>query len=612
MNLFQWNDKHMAKNNQFHLFKIRRFAPFFWTQFLGAFNDNVFKNALVIYIGYQSTLNIQQSDTLINICQGLFILPFFLFSATAGLLADKYEKSLLIRYIKLCEIGIMLLAAIAFYNRNIHLLVITLFILGTQAAFFGPVKYAILPQNLKDKELMGGNGLVEMGTFIAILVGTIFGGIAIALPHYSIQAIACVTIGLALLGWRISCLIPNTPPADPTIKMNWNIIKQNWINFRYASERRDVLIGIIGNSWFWFFGMVFFAQVTNYAKVDLGGNEHIVTLLLTVLSVGIGIGSILCDRLALHKIELGLIPLGSIGVTLFAIDLFLANPQSALTQNIDIQVFLMSWSHWRVLADLLLIGIFGGLYIVPLYAMIQQRSKAQYRSRIIAASNMINAFFMVISTLYAIVLLNYGYSISQLFLFTGILNAIVATALYLAMPEFIMRFIVWIWMFVKYQIKTTDLDKHLPEERGALLIYQYTSYYDMLILMAAIPRPIRFIAPNELYAKPLLRFLLNTARAIKVPFIQDSVKQEIYSEITTAVAEGDLVAIFRGDAISQNKNTEILAVEMDNLIKHSLIPVIPILLDKKVKGRVNQSYGKTILNFLCFMRTYVQVSVDKR
>ncbi|MFN7098182.1 MAG: MFS transporter, partial [Gammaproteobacteria bacterium] len=342
------------------------------------------------------------------------------------------------------EIGIMLLAAIAFFMQNVPMLITVLFLLGTQASFFGPAKYAIIPQHLEDSELIGGNGLVEMGTFVAILVGTIFGGLAIALPHFAIATIAFTTISLAVLGWAVSCYIPIAAAPDPTQKINWNIVQQSWINIQLARENRSVFLSILGNSWFWFFGMVFFAQITNFAKVNLGGNEHIVTLLLVMFSVGIGIGSMLCERLSGHKVELGLIPFGSLGLTLFGIDLYFANPGIATAHNIGVMAFFVSFSNWRVLTDLLLLGIFGGFYIVPLYAVIQQRSAPEHRARIIAASNILNALFMVVSSIYAIILLDIGLTIPQLFLLTALLNAVVAIYIYTRMPEFVLRFKAWI------------------------------------------------------------------------------------------------------------------------------------------------------------------------
>lgn len=599
----------MSVNNQFELLKIRRFAPFFWTQFLGAFNDNVFKNALVIFIAFQATISATKSDTLINICQGLFILPFFLFSATAGQIADKYEKSHLIRYVKLLEIAIMILAAIAFFLQNVPLLIITLFLLGTQATFFGPVKYAILPQHLYDNELIGGNGLVEMGTFIAILVGTLFGGVAIALPHFGIATIAIVTIGLAILGWAVSRYIPTATAADPDLKISWNVFKQSWRNIQFARENRGVFLSILGNSWFWFFGMVFFAQITNYAKINLGGNEHIVTLLLIMFSVGIGIGSVLCEKLSGHKVEIGLIPFGSIGLTVFAVDLYFANKGVSSVHDMGVQAFFSIAQHWRVLADLLLLGVFGGFYIVPLYAVIQQRSAAKHRSRIIAASNIINAFFMVISSVYAIVLLDIGLTIPQLFLLTAVLNALVAVYIYSLMPEFVMRFMVWLWISVMYRVKQENVAEVIPEEGPAIIVCNHISYVDALILMASIRRPIRFVMYHKIFNIPVLRFIFKTAKAIPIaPAKEDAaLKAKAMDEIAAALNNGELVGIFPEGGITYDGKIQAFRPGIEEIIKRTPVPVIPMALHGLWGSFFSRKYGYAMSHFPKRIRSKIQL-----
>jgi 1-acyl-sn-glycerol-3-phosphate acyltransferase len=599
----------MAVNNQFDLLKIRRFAPFFWTQFLGAFNDNVFKNALVIFIAFQATISTSKSDTLINICQGLFILPFFLFSATAGQIADKYEKSRLIRYVKLLEIIIMMLAAVAFYMQSVPLLITTLFLLGTQATFFGPVKYAILPQHLYDTELIGGNGLVEMGTFVAILVGTLFGGVAIALPHFGIATIALATISFAVLGWAVSRYIPVAAAADPELKISWNVFKQSWRNIQFARENRGVFLSVLGNSWFWFFGMVFFAQITNYAKINLGGNEHIVTLLLIMFSVGIGIGSILCERLSGHKVEIGLIPFGSIGLTLFAVDLYFANPGLSSVHDIGVATFFSTFQHWRVLFDLLLLGVFGGFYIVPLYAVIQQRSAPKHRSRIIAAANILNAFFMVISSIYAIVLLNLGLTIPQLFLLTAVLNALVAVYIYSLMPEFVMRFMVWIWISILYRVKLENVEKNIPEEGPAVLVCNHVSYVDALILMASIRRPIRFVMYHKIFNIPVLRFIFKTAKAIPIaPAKEDAaLKDKAMDEIATALKNGELVGIFPEGGITYDGKIQSFKPGIAEIIKRTPVPVIPLALHGLWGSFFSRKYGFAMSHMPRRIRAKIQL-----
>jgi MFS family permease len=312
----------MAEQSQFVLLKQRRFGPFFLTQFLGAFNDNVFKNALVILIAYQSaTAGMADSNTWINISAGLFILPFFLFSATSGQLADKYEKSTLIRRVKLLEILIMAAAAVGFCLGNLYLLMGLLFLMGVQSTLFGPVKYGILPQHLRDEELVGGNGMVEMGTYLAILLGTIFGGILIGLDKGALL-VSITTVAIACLGYLSSWGIPVASPVDPELRINWNPVSETWRIFQFTRQNRTVFLSILGISWFWFLGAAYLAQLPNYTKLTLGGTEQVVTLLLTLFSLGIGVGSLLCERLSGRKVELGLVPFGSIGLTLFGIDVF--------------------------------------------------------------------------------------------------------------------------------------------------------------------------------------------------------------------------------------------------------------------------------------------------
>ena len=393
----------MTQESQFSLLKQRRFAPFFWVQFLGAFNDNVYKNALVIMLAFQvGSLSAQESNTLINLSAGLFILPFFLFSATSGQLADKYEKSRLIRYVVLIELGLMCLGAFGFYWKSVGLLLFTLFLGGVQSALFGPVKYAFLPQHLEPEEIVGGNGLVEMGTFVAILLGTILGGVLIAEEPIGTTLVSITTIVVAAAGYAMSRFIPNSPPPAPELRINWNPITETMRNLRFARGDRTVFLSMLGISWFWFYGATFLAQFPSYSKEVLGGDESVVTLLLTLFSIGIGTGSLLCERLSGHKIELGLVPFGSIGLTVFAIDLYFAAQGLGAHATADWLGFLGLDGAVRVVADLLLIGVFGGFFIVPLYALIQLRSEPSHRSRIIAGNNILNALFMVGSALFAI------------------------------------------------------------------------------------------------------------------------------------------------------------------------------------------------------------------
>ena len=425
----------------FGLLRLSRFGPFFLTQFLGAFNDNVYKNALVVLLAFNASRYTTLSPgVLINLCAGLFILPFFLFSATAGQLADKYEKSQLIRLTKLLEIAVMLLGGLAFAFDSLALMLCALFLMGTQSALFGPVKYAILPQHLQEDELIGGNALVEAGTFVAILTGTLAGGILISVADGPLL-VSATTLILAALGYVASRRIPLAPPAAPGLSLNWNGFSEIRRSFGFIRRERSVFLAIVGVSWFWFYGAVFLSQFPVYAKDVLGGDEQAVVLLLTLFSIGIGIGSLLCERLSRGHLEPGLVPIGAIGLTVFALDLWWGSagiPVHAGEAR-ALREVLSQPATLRALFDLTAIGIFGGLFIVPLYTLVQLRSEPDERSRVIAGNNILNALFMVVAAGMGAGLLAAGLSVPQLFLVTALLNGVMALYIFRAAPEFIHR-----------------------------------------------------------------------------------------------------------------------------------------------------------------------------
>ena len=392
--------------SQFGLLATRRFAPFFWTQFFGAFNDNVFKNTLVLFIAYKMSSELaSHSNILVNLAAGLLILPFFIISATAGQISDKYEKSMIIRYIKIAEVIIAVLAAWAFYYNNITCLMILLFLIGCQAAFFGPVKYSIIPQHLQGMEIVGGNALVESGTFVAILLGTITGGFIAQADNGNLW-VGIVMIALALAGWLSSRMIPYAEAESPELKLDTNIFTQTCRTIKIPMERRSIFLSILGIAWFWALGLAYLSQLPNYTKHVLHGSEQVVTLLLTMFSIGIGAGSLLCERLSGRTIEIGLVPLGSLGLSIFGIDLVFASPSPPVSQNLmDLCTFLSIPGSMRIMIDLMMIGIFGGIYIVPLYSMIQVRTRPEVRSQVIAANNIMGALFMVAASAVAVLML---------------------------------------------------------------------------------------------------------------------------------------------------------------------------------------------------------------
>ncbi len=566
--------------NQFALMRQRRFVPFFWTQFLGAGNDNIYKNALVIFVAFHAIgMSSLDTNTLVNLAAGNFILPFVLFSATAGQLADKYDKARLIRWIKLLEIVIMLIGLAGFWQRNLTLLFVALGLLGVHSTLFGPVKYAILPQTLESRELIGGNGLVEMGTFVAILLGTILGGLLVAVqPNGPVMA-GTAAVVVAVAGWAISRAIPSTPAVAPDLRINWNPVTESWQNLRFAHGNRVVWLSMLGISWFWFYGATFLTQFPNFAKDILGGDEHVVTLLLALFSVGIGTGSLLCERLSGHKVELGLVPFGSIGLTVFAVDLWLATRGMHATGVTGVGAFLVAPGHWRVVADLVLIGLFAGFYIVPLYALIQERSAASHRSRIIAANNILNAVFMVASAGVAIALLGAGVSIPGLFLVTGILNAVVAIYIYTLVPEFLMRFLAWLLIHTVYRVTEEGLH-NVPENGPCIVVCNHVSYVDAIVIAASVRRPMRFIMDHRIFQVPVLSWLFRTLRAIPVASAKEdpALKESAFKTAADALRNGEIVAIFPEGRLTEDGEMGPFRAGIERMLAETPVPVVPMAL----------------------------------
>lgn len=427
---------------QFHLLATRRFGPFFVTQFLGAFNDNLFKNALVVLLTFQSAQwTTLAPEVLANVAAGLFILPFFLFSATAGQLADKYDKARLARLVKALEIGIVLIAAAGFALHSLTVLLGALFLLGLHSTLFGPVKYAMLPQQLRPQELVGGNALIEAGTFVAILVGTLAGGVLAALPG-GVVWVAVGALAVAVAGYLVSRAIPPAPPPVPDLPISLNPLTETWRNLGFARQHRSVWLAIIAISWFWLYGALLLAQFPALARNVLGGGEASVTLLLATFTIGIGVGSLLCEKLSGHQVEIGLIPIGALGMTLFGLDFALAAPATPWgtpAHPATLTHLLGEPGLWRLLADLVLLGGFGGLFCVPLYAQMQQDSPVEVRARIIAANNILNALFMVVGALIAGTLLGHGLGIPQLFLGAALANGLMLVILCWREPELLRR-----------------------------------------------------------------------------------------------------------------------------------------------------------------------------
>ncbi|MDR0779206.1 MAG: MFS transporter [Pseudomonadales bacterium] len=437
-----------GKASSFTLLRERRFAPLFVTQFLGAFNDNAYKNVLIVLFSFNAaawtTLPVA---VLVNLVLGLLMLPFFLFSATAGQLADKFDKARLARWVKALEILIIVIAALGFWLHNLFVLLGSLLLLGLHSTLFGPIKYAILPQHLRATELVAGNALVEAGTFVAILLGTLSGGLLAGVEHGALWVMGLCLL-MACVGFYTSCHIPTAPAPVPELKIAFNPLRETWRCIGLARQERSVFLSILALSWFWLYGATLLTQVPIYTRTVLGGDESSVTLLLAVFCVGIGAGSLLCDKLTHRRgklVEPGLVPLGALGMLIFGIDLAFATPTPTLGENLPLSVLLSHGSTWRILLDLVLLSGSGGLYCVPLYALIQQRSDANCRARIIAANNIFNALFMVLGALAAAAFLGSRHgSIPALFLWIAAVHAGITVYVFSVIPEFLLRALIWL------------------------------------------------------------------------------------------------------------------------------------------------------------------------
>ena len=569
-------------SSQFRLLSTRRFAPFFATQFLGAFNDNVFKNALVVLLTFQAAQwTTLVPELLANLAAGIFILPFFLFSATAGQLADKYDKARLARFVKLLEIVIVLVAGAGFALHSLTVLLAALFLLGCHSTLFGPVKYAILPQHLRADELVGGNALVEAGTFVAILLGTLAGGLLAGMAQGTVW-ITGFSLAVAVLGYVAARGIPAAPAPEPSLRVNPNPLTETWRNIAFARENRTVFLSILGISWFWLYGALFLAQFPAYAKNVLGGSESVVTLLLALFTVGIGVGSLLCERLSGKQVEIGLVPFGSIGLTLFGLDLALASPDvpwSTAAGPIGALDLVAIGAAWRVLADLVMIGVFGGFFIVPMYAMVQQRSNPAHRARIIAANNILNALFMVVGALAAGALLGAGLSIPMLFFVAALCNAAVAVYIYGLVPEFLLRFLAWLLVHTVYRLERRGIE-HLPEAGPALLVCNHVSYVDALVIAAASRRPIRFVMDHRIFRWPVLSFVFRHGRAIPIaPAKEDpQMLERAFGEVAAALDAGELVAIFPEGRLTPDGEMGSFRPGVKRILDRNPVPVIPMAL----------------------------------
>jgi 1-acyl-sn-glycerol-3-phosphate acyltransferase len=566
-------------HSQYELLKQRRFLPFFLTQALGAFNDNVFRNAMLALMVYQMGLSTEQSTLYANLAPALFILPYFLFSATAGQIAEKVEKARLIRITTAMEIAIMSLAAFGFIYGLPALLLFCLFLTGVQSTLFGPVKYAILPQVLAPEELTGGNGLVEMGTSISILIGMIAGMSLLMIPGYGPQAAAAAMIGLAVTGHLVSRAIPMAPAIAPDLKINTNLIAESLHVLGMVRHNPVVRRAVFGVSWFWFVGTLLSAQLPNYAKLHLGGSESLNLLALALLSIGTGLGSLWCEKLSQRTVEIGLVPFGALGMTVFCADLYFARPGLAPETGITLSQFWQQAGSFRIMADLTLIGLFAGFFIVPLFALIQSRTEKHHLSRVIAGMNIQNAVFIVSAAVTGIVLQRYlGFNIPEVFLLLSVLNLAVLVYLMLLVPEFFLRFLAWIYIRIMYRVEVHGIEKHVPDEGPALLVCNHVSYMDALLLSSAVPRPIRFVMYYKIFNTPGARWAFKAANVIPIAGRSEDpeLMERAFAAVDQALAEGELVCIFPEGRLTPDGEIGSFKPGMERILAARPVPVVPM------------------------------------
>ncbi len=566
------------KKGLFSLLASRRFGPFFFTQFLGAFNDNVFRQALILLIA-SGAVTAVSVNTLNNVALALFILPFFLFSALAGQVADKYDKASLVRKIKFVEVCIMSAAAVGFFFDAVYFLLGVLFCMGLQSTFFGPIKYSIIPQQLDDKELVSGNALVEMGTFLAILLGSI-SGVLLKMDGVGDGVVAITVVGLALLGYLAARGIPSAPAADHGLKINWNLWKETWHIVGYAREVKSVWMCVLGISWFWFLGAAYTTQLKVYVDDYLLGTDGLYAVLLGTFSIGIGLGSFLCEKLSGKRVELGLVPLGSIGLSVFGVDLFFSYAGLQGNGQVDIAGFLQQAGGYRVLMDLLGIGVFGGFYIVPLFAFIQHRSNPKHLSRIIAANNILNALLMVGSAVAGIVLVGVlELTVPQFFLALALANVLVASYIYTVVPEFLIRLLVWMLTHTMYRVKHHGME-HIPDEGPCMLVCNHVSYVDALLLAGAIRRPVRFVMFKPIYDMPLLNYIFRTGKTIPIDSkIRNPVIYErAFVRIREELEAGEVVCIFPEGKLTDDGEVAEFRAGIEKIVADYPVPVIPMAL----------------------------------
>ncbi len=572
------------------IFADKKFRPLFWTQFLGSLNDNFLKNALVVMITFKGiTVAGLGSASVVAISSGLFILPFFLFSPLAGQVADKLNKDHLVRLTKIWEVFIMLLAGLGFYFENFIVLLGVLFLAGIQATLFGPVKYSLLPDLVETQELVEANAYVELGTFLAILLGTIGGGIVVSLPGGPFWIMSFLFV-ISILGLVTGYQVPKVKAACPKLKITINPIPAFKESLRLLKEAKAIFNSVLGISWLWFFGAAILTTLPIYCKDFLGAGEQVVTCFLAMFTLGTGIGSIVCEKLSFKRIEIGLVPIGSLGMTIFLVDLFFVRPTWPVDPShlLSLREFMAQSNSFRLMADFFLMSAFGGVFVLPLYTLIQDRSHAESRSRVIAGNNIFNALFMVVSSLSIILFHAFEMSYPKIFLTLGLLNFLVALYIYSIVPEFTLRFLSWVMARALYRLECIG-EENIPKSGPAVLVCNHASFADWLIISALVRRPIRFVMYYKFFNIPILNYLMRQAKVIPIAGAKEDAKilAEAYESISSELRNGEIVCIFPEGKITRDGEMAVFRSGVERILERDPVPVIPMAL----KGLWDSLFG---------------------
>ncbi len=594
------------------LINERRFLPYFTTQFLGAFNDNIYRNAFAILVTY--FIADDNEAIIVNFALVAFILPFFLFGAIAGQLADKFEKAKLIRHIKVAEIVIMVSGSIALYMQSVGAMLMVLFALGSQSAFFGPIKYSILPQHVSKNEILTANAYVEAGTFIAILLGTILGGVLARYMGIDINyqyLLMGSIVGFAILGWFASALIPQAPAASPELDLNFNVFTSTVEIITATHKDKPVFTAILANSWFWFFGAVVMTQFPAFAKDVLGGNAAVATLLLATFSIGIGLGSFACSIFSRGHVEMGLVPFGAFGISFFAWQLGRTDVVAGEELRTIAEIMSVPGMWWVVL-NLTMVAFSSGLFIVPLYAFMQVFSDEKHRSRTIAVNNIINSVFMVIAGVTGMILLALDFTVLQIYKLAAVANAVVAIYIFSQIPEHFLRLLSWILMHSIYRIKKQDLEK-IPSEGPALIVCNHVSFFDPPILLGVLPRPARFIMWHGFYDLPIAGRLFKWLKTIPIGNAKERADliPLAYDKIAEELEAGHLVVIFPEGHITRTGELNTFQPGIDKILKRTPVPVVPLALRGMWGTWSSRKKGRALKGFpTAFMKKLTVVAGD--